>query len=111
MRMTYRFLALASAAALLGAAGPDNFDIQSQIGPNPVLPAPQQYLFPPMHLARWSVGKPARCRACRPGCACRRWRPGSNIPRSVYTLPNGDVLIVESRSPDLDPTTRPKTSS
>ena len=33
---------------------------------------------------------------------------GLDHPRSVYTLPNGDVLVVESRSPGLDPVSRPK---
>jgi hypothetical protein len=33
---------------------------------------------------------------------------GLETPRSLYTLPNGDVLVIESRSPNLDPVTRPK---
>jgi hypothetical protein len=42
--LKYR-LALGSAAVLaLTAAGPDSFDVRTQIGPNPVLPEPQQYL-------------------------------------------------------------------
>ena len=45
--------ALACAAALtLAACSEEPFDVASQIGPNPNLPPLQQYLFPPMHLAR-----------------------------------------------------------
>jgi glucose/arabinose dehydrogenase len=29
-------------------------------------------------------------------------------PRSLYVLPNGDILVVESKSPELDPVKRPK---
>ncbi len=42
-------LLLCSVAAPLSA---EEFDISTQIGPNPVLPEPQQYLFPPMKLAK-----------------------------------------------------------
>ena len=50
---------LASALALSGCSD-DTFDTSTQIGPNPVLPAPQQYLFPPMHVASvvgWKNGE------------------------------------------------------
>ena len=52
-------LAGAGIIALTGA-GPDNFDVRTQIGPNPVLPEPQQFLLPPMHLASvagWKSGE------------------------------------------------------
>src|SRR5262245_38407910 len=43
---------LASASLRPRAGGSDATpDPQSQIGPNPNLPEPRQYLFPPMHLA------------------------------------------------------------
>jgi hypothetical protein len=34
------------------ARGADSFDPMSQVGPDPVLPEPQQYLFSPMRLAK-----------------------------------------------------------
>jgi hypothetical protein len=47
----------------VAADGADSFDPMSQVGPNPILPEPQEYLFPPMHLAKvvgWKQGeKPA----------------------------------------------------
>ena len=33
---------------------------------------------------------------------------GLTSPRNIYTLPNGDVLVVESKGPGLEPSTRPK---
>ena len=58
-----RLLGVALTCALtagLAACNEDTFDVESQIGPNPVLPAPQQYLFPPMKLASvvgWKEGE------------------------------------------------------
>ena len=102
-------LAFAGAAILaLTAAAPDTFDVRSQIGPNPVLPAPNEYLFPPMHLAKVIGWQPGQTPTVPAGLHIQALATGLEHPRSVYTLPNGDVLVVESRSPDLDPTTRPK---
>jgi glucose/arabinose dehydrogenase len=104
-----RRLALGGAAILaLAAAGPDDFDVKSQIGPNPVLPAPNEYLFPPMHLAPVVGWKPGETPTVPSGLRVQALATGLEHPRSVYTLPNGDVLVVESRSPELDPVTRPK---
>ncbi len=104
-----RRLALAgvAVAALTGAA-PDDFDVKTQIGPNPVLPEPQQYLIPPMHLAKVVGWKEGETPTVPDGMKVTAMATGLVHPRSVYTLPNGDVLVVESQSPGLDPVTRPK---
>jgi glucose/arabinose dehydrogenase len=102
-------LAFAGVAVLaLTGANTDNFDVSSQIGPNPVLPPLQQYLLPPMKLAPgvgWKQGETPKVPA---DLRITALATGLEHPRSVYTLPNGDVLIVESRSPGLDPYSRPK---
>jgi hypothetical protein len=55
MKSAVKALSLALCATFvltpLEALAEEPFDIQSQIGPNPVLPEVQQYLFPPMHLS------------------------------------------------------------
>ncbi len=103
-------LALASVSLLaLTAAAPDPFDIKTQIGPDPVLPEPQQYLFPPMKLAPvvgWQQGETPTVPA---GLKIEAFATGLEHPRSLYTLPNGDVLIVELIGPNIEPITRPKT--
>ena len=102
-------LAFAGVAILaLTGAAPDNFDVKTQIGPNPVLPEPQQYLLPPMHLApviHWKAGETPKTAS---DLHVQAFATDLEHPRSVYTLPNGDVLVVESVSPDLEPYRRPK---
>ncbi len=102
-------LALACGSVLaLTAAAPDDFDVKTQIGPNPVLPEPNAYLVPPMHLAKVVGWKNGETPAVPSGMKITAIATGLEHPRSVYTLPNGDVLVVESRSPGLDPDSRPK---
>ncbi len=104
-----RRLALAGVAVVaLTGATPDDFDVKTQIGPNPVLPEPQQYLLPPMHLAQVVGWKDGEAPTVPDGMKVAAMATGLDHPRSVYTLPNGDVLVIESRSPDLDPVSRPK---
>ncbi len=102
-------LTFAGAAILaLAGAGTENFDIQSQIGPDPVLPPIQQYLIPPMKLAPGTGWKSGEMPSVASGLRVQAFAQGLQHPRSVYTLPNGDVLAIESRSPELDPVSRPK---
>ena len=106
--MTLRLAAAGLAIFALGAASPDDFDVKTQIGPHPFLPEPQQYLFPPMHLATVVGWKDGETPQVAGGLHVAALATGLEHPRSVYTLPNGDVLVVESQSPDLDPISRPK---
>ena len=101
--------ALVIALALTGCDdGGGQFDRSSQIGPNPVLPAPQQYLIPPIHVAKvigWQAGEAP---TAPPGMRVQAFARDLNHPRNVALLPNGDVLVVESQAPKSDPVTRPK---
>jgi glucose/arabinose dehydrogenase len=103
-----RSLLTGVALLALVAAGPDDFDVKTQIGPHPVLPEPQQYLLPPMRLASVVPWQPGEKPKVASGLRIEPLATGLEHPRSVYTLPNGDVLVVESRSPGLDHTRRPK---
>ena len=102
-------LALTCAFAFaLTACSDDNFDVQSQIGPNPNLPEPQQYLFPPMNLASVAGWKEGETPTVPKGLKIQALATGLQHPRSLYVLPNGDVLVVESKSPAVEPVKRPK---
>jgi glucose/arabinose dehydrogenase len=100
-------LACVSTPALT-ARGADSFDPMTQVGPNPVLPEPQQYLFPPMHLARVVGWKEGQTPTVAPGLKIEALAQNLEHPRSLYVLPNGDILVVESKSPSVQPIRRPK---
>ena len=46
-----------------------------------------------------SAGRKARRRRCAQGLKIEPLATGLQHPRSLYTLPNGDVLVVESKAP------------
>jgi glucose/arabinose dehydrogenase len=90
------FLMMGAAICGLALAGCDDNggDPKKQIGANPVLPDPQQYLLPPMHIARvahWGEGEKPMVPQ---GLQIRALATGLQHPRSLYALPNGDVLVV-----------------
>jgi hypothetical protein len=99
---------LALVVAGLGLASCDDTggDPKRQIGANPVLPAVQQYLLPPIRVARpvsWGNDTPN----VPDGLQIHALATGFQHPRSVYVLPNSDVLVVESNGPKA-PVFRPK---
>jgi glucose/arabinose dehydrogenase len=99
---------LIGCALLLAGCQDEAFDAQSQVGPDPVLPEPQQYLLPPMRIARavgWSDGATP---TVPPGFRVKALATGLAHPRQVYVLPNSDVLVVEANSPNVEPVRRPK---
>lgn len=103
-----RLSVICVAMTTLGLTGcdDDSFDIKSQIGANPVLPEPNQYLLPPMKIARtvpWGEDIPT----VAAGLHVEALAKGLGHPRSVYVLPNGDILVVESNGPPA-PLNRPK---
>jgi glucose/arabinose dehydrogenase len=103
-------LALTFGAALaLTGCNDGSGDPAASVGANPTLPGPQQYLLPPMHIARVVGWKGNETPTVAQGLKIQAMATGLQHPRSIYTLPNGDVLVVESKSPGTDPLTRPKT--
>ena len=99
---------LALIVAGIGLASCDDAggDPKRQIGANPVLPAVQQYLLPPIRIARpvsWGNDTPK----VPDGLQIHALATGFQHPRSLYVLPNGDVLVVESNGPKA-PVFRPK---
>ncbi len=103
-------LALLSAPLLcLAGCNDGSGDPNAQIGPNPTLPDIQQYLLPPMHIARvvgWKNKDETPTVA--KGLAIHAFATGLQHPRQPYVLPNGDVLIVESKAPPGASIKRPK---
>ena len=112
---SFHQIAIGTAALMLAFMSPrtlvhaaDSFDPATQVGPNPVLPEPQQYLFPPMRLAKVVGWKQGEVPSVAPGLKIEALAQNLQHPRSLYVLPNGDILVVESKSPNVQPIRRPK---
>jgi glucose/arabinose dehydrogenase len=68
-------------------------------GPAPVLPAPRTTLIPTVNIAP-AVGWPADAMPTpATGFAVTAFARGLEHPRTLYVLPNGDVLVAESNAP------------
>jgi len=90
----------------LAGCGPAPIDPRRQVGPEPYLPPIHQYLLPPMHVAEvtgWNGATPT----VPAGLKVQAFATGLANPRSLYVLPNGDVLVVETGGPE-GPVSRPK---
>lgn len=95
-------------ALLAGCSDSSDFDVSSQIGPDPVLPEPQQPLIPDLKVAEvvgWTEGQAP---TVPEGLVVTPYAQDLVNPRTVHTLPNGDVLVVQSRGPSGKPMNRPK---
>jgi glucose/arabinose dehydrogenase len=106
--MTSARIVAGATAILLAIAGcgPAPIDPRRQVGPNPYLPPIHEYLLPPMHVAKvvgWNGATPT----VGPGLKVQPFATGLANPRSLYVLPNGDVLVVETGGPP-GPVSRPK---
>ena len=108
-RTTLSTTALAALClALAGCDGESDFDITSQIGPDPALPEPSNALVPALKVAEvigWDAGETP---SVPDGLAITAYATDLANPRTVHTLPNGDVLVIQSRGPSGEPKTRPK---
>jgi glucose/arabinose dehydrogenase len=103
---------LVSLLAALALAGCDDeasdFDVAEQIGPDPVLPEPRRELVAQVKVAEvvgWADGETPNVPE---GLSVSAYATGLAHPRTVHTLPNGDVLVVQSRGPSGKPVQRPK---
>ncbi len=86
---------LCSSAFCLTGCNDGSGDPNAEIGAHPNLPEPTQYLLPPMHIAHivgWSKDETP---TVAQGLKIQPLAKGLEHPRSVYVLPNGDVLVVE----------------
>jgi glucose/arabinose dehydrogenase len=100
-------LCLIGAASGLAACSDKGGDPARQYGANPYLPVPHQYLLPPMRIATVAHWAPSETPTVASGLKVEALARGFQHPRSVYGLPNGDVLVVESSGPKA-PINRPK---
>jgi len=94
--------------ASLAACSDPTFDENSQVGPNPALPDPKQFLLPPVNVAAGIGWKTGEAPTVAPGLAIKALAIDLAHPRFLYTLPNGDILVVQAKGPPAEPVKRPK---
>ena len=91
------------------AQNSDGFDITSQIGPDPFLPEPNFVnLLPSVNVAEVIGWEKGQTPSVAEGLVITAYATDLVNPRTVHTLPNGDVLVVQSRAPEGKPKYRPK---
>ena len=111
--MTKGFALRASALAIVAALAAgcneqDDVDVAQQIGSDPVLPEPSWTLTPDLKVAEvvgWAEGETP---TVPDGLVVQAYATDLANPRTVHTLPNGDVLVVQSKAPPGKPLERPK---
>lgn len=97
-----------SAVALLAGCSDANFDTATQIGPDPALPEPSQPLLPDLKVAEVTGWQDGETPTVPEGLVITAYAQDLANPRTVHTLPNGDVLVVQSKAPEGKPLNRPK---
>ncbi|WP_442476024.1 PQQ-dependent sugar dehydrogenase [Rhizobium tibeticum] len=96
------------ASTMLVTCSDNDPDPSTQIGANPVLPEQSQYFLPTMHVAKVVGWNQNEIPSVTAGLKIQALARGLKHPRSLYTLPNGDVLVVESVAPPEKSAKRPK---
>lgn len=109
-RLLHTAVLMGSAAVVLSACSEQdsNFDISQQIGADPVLPEPSASLIPDLKVAEVVGWKDGELPTVPEGLKVSLYQKDLANPRTVHTLPNGDVLVVQSRGPKGAPPSRPK---
>ncbi|CAD7039860.1 sorbosone dehydrogenase [Pseudorhizobium halotolerans] len=97
------------ALALVGCSEENgDFDVTQQIGPDPVLPEPSTELLPDLKVAEVVGWQDGETPTVPEGLTISAYATDLANPRTVHTLPNGDVLVVQGKAPEGKPTERPK---
>jgi glucose/arabinose dehydrogenase len=105
--MNKKLLALAGALLLAGCDDSAKLDPMSQVGPNPELPEARNFLIPPMQVPEGVPWEQGEMPQVAEGLKIEKIADGLMNPRQLYTLPNGDILVVEASGPPK-PTSMPK---
>ena len=93
---------------LVGCGDQNAMETDQQVGPNPALPEASNFLLPPMQVPRGVGWQHDTLPKVADGLKIEKIAEDLLHPRQLYTLPNGDVLVVEANSPGEEAVTTPK---
>ncbi|WP_051180540.1 PQQ-dependent sugar dehydrogenase [Caballeronia insecticola] len=106
---TVRSVLALGVAALFSACNEHaRYDSAHQAGANPPLPEAKNFFTPPMQVPKFVGWKDNEAPKVADGLKIEKIASGLEHPRQVYALPNGDILVAESGSPNAEPVTTPK---
>ena len=98
----------AAAIGLAACGNPQKIDPMQQVGSNPLLPKPAEALISAVGVPKVVGWKPGETPIVPKGFRIEAMATGLSNPRRVYTLPNGDILVVETDRQGSEPVDRPK---
>ncbi len=93
------FLIASVVVPLAACAAPSTTPEELSFGPSPTLPAPTKSLVPTVHIAPVETRAAGTHPTAPPGFAVTPFAENLQHPRWLYTLPNGDVLVAETNTP------------
>lgn len=101
-------IAIALAVLVSGCHDHATYDAAQQAGANPPLPNARNFFAPPMQVPKYAGWQNGEMPKVADGLKIEKIASGLKHPRQVYALPNGDILVAESNSPNAEPVTTPK---
>jgi glucose/arabinose dehydrogenase len=101
-------LLVAIPALISGCNEHAQYDASRQAGANPPMPEARNFFAPPMQVPKHVEWKNGATPKVAEGLKIEKIASGLVHPRQVYTLPNGDILVAESNSPNEEAVTTPK---
>jgi glucose/arabinose dehydrogenase len=99
---------VAAVALVCGCNERAQYDPEQQAGGNPPLPKAKSFFAPPMQVPKYVGWDNRATPKVAAGLKIERIASGLKHPRQVYCLPNGDILVAESNSPNEEAVTTPK---
>src|SRR5262245_48221411 len=88
-----------AAAAAIGCGATSRIPVTTGFDPNPSLPKPDSSLIPVVNVVDakgWTSGMSP---VAGSGTTVNAFASGLDHPRWLYVLPNGDVLVAETKAP------------
>jgi len=99
-------LAMSLALPLVACNDEETTAAGQTFGPKPALVEPEKSLIPTVNVAK-AVGWPAGAKpVAADGMAVNAFATALDHPRTLYVLPNGDVLVAETNAPERPEETR-----
>lgn len=85
--------------SLIGCGEASKLPEQAGIGPDPVLPEPKPSLLPLVNIAPAEGFTEGQTPTAAPGLAVSAYARNLDHPRTLFVLPNGDLLVTETNAP------------